>query len=94
MKGWSYEVVDLKHGECRTKLAIHKNSKYRNTYCSKCDTARPWERVDSTVFDKRHEKVLTKYKQFCKEIGCSGISDKCLGDPNCAIIKRTVVGNQ
>ena len=48
-----WEVADLKYKDCRVRISIKKDSKYRNTYCCNCRTAHMWERVDPTEFNKR-----------------------------------------
>ena len=40
------------------------------------------------MFDEYEERVKAERIQFCKDIGCSKISDSCPGNPKCDIILR------
>jgi Zn ribbon nucleic-acid-binding protein len=51
-----WEVADLKHGKCRLTISIHKESRYRNTYCVSCGHAHMWKRIDQKEFNKRINK--------------------------------------
>ena len=53
MKDDEWEIADLKHGKCRLRISIHKESRHRNTYCVACGHAHMWKRVDQKEYNKR-----------------------------------------
>jgi hypothetical protein len=62
----TWEIAELKYNDCNLKSSIKKDSKYRNTYCTKCKTAHMWERIDET---KYLERIDTKIKEATKNLG-------------------------